>query len=613
MEEEEEKVMEAAAEEAAALTEPEPEKEEEKAEGKEEEAEGKEEKAEEKPEEKEEEKAEEKKEKVEESESARETSSEAEVAVAVVVASPPLPEEAEAQAVPEAPADKAPDEEPLPAAEGEAEAEGAAVEGKAEEGAPEDEGPKPEGEGEGELPAPEGGEEEQEEKAQEEEAAPSEEAPPEEKPPAAAEGEGEAEAEKEGAAEEPPPPPPPKPELPISVTFAEGEAAEPSPLLLGADLTRRISLSLWELDRVRGPSLGSSPESAGALSPERESEEHLAARRAEERRRREEMTDHFQMLQVERCRLRNENLKMQAKLGELLARGVKEGPPRPAAELEQHISDREQRYSRYLASLEELRAHQAAEGAWYRRQLEALHDSCQEKLGKVRAEWQACQAVKKEVAVFTMGRRLGGKQAAKKEVDQIQAREQAKEDEMTEVRLDYIKLKHRIQKLEANLKAQEELAEGLHLIDFEQLKIENQTYNEKIEERNEELLKLRRKITHTVQIISQVKEKLQFVEAENQVQKSQLMAVEALVAQKREILTKTKQARDNLRLDNERLQQKCGLLGHTLLLRDYENKVNAAEEFKERLEGLKRRHAGLSLSCQGVKRKIEGVTSFLPL
>jgi len=34
-------------------------------------------------------------------------------------------------------------------------------------------------------------------------------------------------------------------------------------------------------------------------------------------------------------------------------------------------------------------------------------------------------------------------------------------------------------------RVQEELADGLHLIDFEQLKIENQTYNEKIEERNE--------------------------------------------------------------------------------------------------------------------------------
>lgn len=39
--------------------------------------------------------------------------------------------------------------------------------------------------------------------------------------------------------------------------------------------------------------------------------------------------------------------------------------------------------------------------------------------------------------------------------------------------------------MHTSLHQQEELAEGLHLIDFEQLKIENQTYNEKIEERNE--------------------------------------------------------------------------------------------------------------------------------
>ena len=47
---------------------------------------------------------------------------------------------------------------------------------------------------------------------------------------------------------------------------------------------------------------------------------------------------------------------------------------------------------------------------------------------------------------------------------------------------------------------QEELAEGLHLIDFEQLKIENQSLNEKIEERNEELAKLRKKTATTVQV-----------------------------------------------------------------------------------------------------------------
>ena len=59
---------------------------------------------------------------------------------------------------------------------------------------------------------------------------------------------------------------------------------------------------------------------------------------------------------------------------------------------------------------------------------------------------------------------------------------------------------------------QEELAEGLHLIDFEQLKIENQTYNEKIEERNDELLKLRKKINTTVQVLTHLKEKLQHMQ-----------------------------------------------------------------------------------------------------
>ena len=53
------------------------------------------------------------------------------------------------------------------------------------------------------------------------------------------------------------------------------------------------------------------------------------------------------------------------------------------------------------------------------------------------------------------------------------------------MRLENIKLKNKLKKKEMQLKSKEELAEGLHLIDFEQLKIENQTYNEKIEERNE--------------------------------------------------------------------------------------------------------------------------------
>jgi hypothetical protein len=68
------------------------------------------------------------------------------------------------------------------------------------------------------------------------------------------------------------------------------------------------------------------------------------------------------------------------------------------------------------------------------------------------------------------------------------------------VRLKNIHLNNQLHKLETKIRAKEELAEGLHLIDFEQLKIENQSLNEKIEERNEELLKLRKKTTATVQV-----------------------------------------------------------------------------------------------------------------
>ena len=57
-----------------------------------------------------------------------------------------------------------------------------------------------------------------------------------------------------------------------------------------------------------------------------------------------------------------------------------------------------------------------------------------------------------------------------------------------------------LRKLENKLREKEQLADGLHLIDFEQLKIENQTLNEKIEERNEDLHKLRKNYDHRTSV-----------------------------------------------------------------------------------------------------------------
>ena len=101
---------------------------------------------------------------------------------------------------------------------------------------------------------------------------------------------------------------------------------------------------------------------------------------------------------------------------------------------------------------------------------------------------------KREIALSAENSRTG-KPIPRKIIAQFEELELRREAEVEKVRLKHINLRMTLRKLEAQLRAKEQLAEGLHLIDFEQLKIENQTLHEKIEERTEELRKLRKKNT----------------------------------------------------------------------------------------------------------------------
>lgn len=69
-------------------------------------------------------------------------------------------------------------------------------------------------------------------------------------------------------------------------------------------------------------------------------------------------------------------------------------------------------------------------------------------------------------------------------------------------------------------------------------------------------------------------------------------------------MTKTKQSKDALRIDNSRLKQNSGLLGNTSLLRDFEECADKNESLEIEIEQLKRRHAELILTSKGIKHKI---------
>ena len=114
-------------------------------------------------------------------------------------------------------------------------------------------------------------------------------------------------------------------------------------------------------------------------------------------------------------------------------------------------------------------------------------------------------------------------------------------------------------------KKKEETKEGLHLIDFEQLKIENQTYKEKIEERKEDVTKLNNKIESAVQVLTHMKEKLDFLTTQNSSLHQKLQTREVELTASRDKLGKMKLARDTLRRENTELQQNMGLLGKEVL------------------------------------------------
>lgn len=73
---------------------------------------------------------------------------------------------------------------------------------------------------------------------------------------------------------------------------------------------------------------------------------------------------------------------------------------------------------------------------------------------------------------------------------------------MEKLRLKKSSLKVRRSKLQTQLKQKEEAGEVRHEVDFEQLKIENKQYNEKFEDKNQELLNLKLSAGNALQVLN---------------------------------------------------------------------------------------------------------------
>ena len=94
--------------------------------------------------------------------------------------------------------------------------------------------------------------------------------------------------------------------------------------------------------------------------------------------------------------------------------------------------------------------------------------------------------------------------------------------------------------------------------------------NEKIEERNEELHKLRTKITSTVVILSHTREKLQYIQEQNRIHTIKHQDLTANLNADKHEQSRLKVSREALLRTNQKLKQQTGIVNKKELKMDFD-------------------------------------------
>lgn len=268
----------------------------------------------------------------------------------------------------------------------------------------------------------------------------------------------------------------------------------------------------------------------------------------------------------------------------------------------------EQKYDIAVQEMDELRE----EIALTKRNSEQLLDT-------LRARMEECDVriaeIKKDAYEFKRDIVTGaenfrtGKTIAEKAVRYMEEKLNAKAAIAEKLRLKNATLKSQYQKVEGQLQQKEDMGEVLHVIDFDQLKIENQQYLEKIEERNNELLRLKLTTGNTVQVLNTLKHKLNNLTTESELLKRETTARKESLAKISEEITRVEQEKEQAaRLDRklrreentesnmpqvlEYVQQKAEAFVLESQLNAWKRKVGIAEMENRRLQSLARK-AGL--------------------
>ncbi|CAD8144849.1 unnamed protein product [Paramecium octaurelia] len=243
----------------------------------------------------------------------------------------------------------------------------------------------------------------------------------------------------------------------------------------------------------------------------------------------------------------------------------------------------EHKYLNTLAYVHQIRLDLQQTQDRYNQMAQELQSKLNEKSQKCNEIRSAFLDLKRQVALKAAYSRTY-KKIPEARISEWEAQESDKNKTLQELRLDALRQRNILTKYQKQFKKKEELAEGLHLIDFEQLKIENQTLNEKIEERNEDLQKLNNRNMKTVLMFTHTREKLGHVGQKFQDQEKINYKNKSTLDGLRKGLGDQKDYKDKLRTENLKLKQQTGIVNHPELLQDYSNKRSNYDQLRDELE-----------------------------
>ena len=181
-----------------------------------------------------------------------------------------------------------------------------------------------------------------------------------------------------------------------------------------------------------------------------------------------------------------------------------------------------------------------------------------------------------------------GKPVAEKVLHFLEEKLRIRDSMVDKLNLKNASLKQQISKLENQLQHKEEMGEVLHVIDFDQLKIENQQYLEKIEERNNELLKLKLTTGNIVQTLNACKKKLDKLILESETLKKMIGEKQALSKTVQEEIETIDGEKAKVKKANAALQKQIEESGMPEVL-EYVNQKATAHQLKKELSNLERK------------------------